>query len=107
MNKMKKIFLLAIITLLFTSCTNTTYNVSFVDMKNPSDTLCAKVSMLERFSFAGEETHFDVICDNTGTINYPVFTYTLKSSTGINVEHIYASQYPIVVTRFEVIEIKE
>lgn len=104
---MKKLFLFAIIALLFTSCANTTYEVSFVDMKNSSDTLHTKVTISERFNFAGEDTHFDVDGRNTGTIDYPVLTYTLKvKNNNSRVYRIYSSSYPIILTGFKVLDIK-
>lgn len=97
-------FAFAIAALLFTSCTQTTYTVSYVDMKNPTDTLYTTVDMNERMTCKGQDTQFKVTCDNHGSINNPVFTYTLKGVarqswvSGV----LYASPYPITITGFNV-----
>lgn len=101
---MKKLILLLVSMLFFVSCSTTTYNVSFIDFKNQSDTLNTQITILERSLFRGEDSYFDVRTYNSGTKQFPVFIYTLCVTSYFNTTVIYSSSCPIIVTDFKVME---
>lgn len=90
---------------MLSSCVRSTYEIKYIDTANPTDTLSAKVTMKERFTFKREDVYFNVTAENEGMPWNPIMIYSLRGNSFITMTGpIHRSLMPIDIVEYHYIE---
>lgn len=95
---MKKYLFTLLLILLFSSCSKTFYEVSYVDMEYPADTLKTSITVTERTAFKGKDAKFNTVTRNFGTVKNPLYVRFLEINGFAFSKTVYSSYDIILIT---------
>lgn len=97
---MKKFLILIIALASFTGCVRSVYEVTYVDMACPTDTLRESFTVSERFTFSSRDTQIFIKTDLIGLKTSPIPVYKLTAIDYFGTHDIHESYNLISVISF-------